>query len=337
MRTKRLILKNNIGMYTNRLRYIDFAKGVAILFVVMGHMVQYNLKGDSANVVFNFIYSFHMPLFFFLSGYVSALKYEGICKKNALTFIKKKFLSLLVPFFTWGIFFNLLLSRFTISDCPLQLKLLVMHPARGLWFLFTLFIIQTAYLSVRLCVTSFKKHQQLAECFFVILFIVLIGIIGIKTHKNFFNPYYSFAFFAGYYYKKQFDGECKKYILFVSFVTFVILSSKFDFYMSGGKEKMIIGLLASLLMVQISKQSIIIFPSKCKIIEWIGQNTLEIYVTNILITQVVNDSIDTEKILPVPLFVIVLLVSVFAAIIMVEISKIIASIPYLKLLAFGKK
>jgi len=324
-------------MDINRIRYIDFAKGIAIILVVMGHMVQYNLKGDAANAIFNFIYSFHMPLFFFLSGYVAALKYEGICIRSVLPFIKKKSLSLLVPFLTWGILLNLLLFRFSISDSLLQLKLLVSHPDRGPWFLFTLFIIQTAYLSVRLAVPYFRKHIRLAEYFLMVALIALIGVIGMLTHNNYINPYYSIAFFAGYYYKKQFDGECKNYILFVVFVLFAILSLKFDFYSSWGGNKMIIGLLASLLMIRISKQSIIIFPQISEKIEWLGRNTLEIYVTHIPIIQLSDGYIDTRNILPVPLFVIVLFLSIVVATIMVKTSEIISSIPYLRLLFYGKK
>lgn len=323
-------------MNTNRLRYIDFAKGVAILLVVMGHIVQYNLKGDSANKIFNFIYSFHMPLFFFLSGYVAALRYEGVCFERVLTFIKKKFISLLVPFLTWGFLLNLLLCRFPISESLLQLNLLVTHPDRGPWFLFTLFIIQAAFLGVRLCVSYFKECEQLAEYFLVVFFIVLIGIIGMMTHNNYINPYYSMAFFAGYFYNKKLAGECKNYILFVSFVLFAILSPKFNFNTSWGGYKMIIGLLASLLMISISKQSTIIFPQLSEKIEWLGRNTLEIYITHIPIIHLFNSYIETGSVLPAPLFLIVFFISVIVAVITVKLSEIISSIPYLRLLAYGK-
>lgn len=46
-----------------RIDWIDIAKGIAILLVIIGHTVPY----DSATR--NVIYSFHMPLFFLLSGY----------------------------------------------------------------------------------------------------------------------------------------------------------------------------------------------------------------------------------------------------------------------------
>ena len=61
--------------------FIDFAKGISILLVLWGHCIQYMSAGtvdffeDNA---FKVIYSFHMPLFMLLSGYVS---YWGRNKK----------------------------------------------------------------------------------------------------------------------------------------------------------------------------------------------------------------------------------------------------------------
>lgn len=48
-----------------RLVYIDIMRGVAIWLVIIGHLIQYNNCNDwMHNPVFEWIYSFHMPLFF---------------------------------------------------------------------------------------------------------------------------------------------------------------------------------------------------------------------------------------------------------------------------------
>lgn len=52
-----------------RISYIDQLKGIAILLVVLGHVIGYNNCEDS--FLWRFIYSFHMPLFMFISGYVA--------------------------------------------------------------------------------------------------------------------------------------------------------------------------------------------------------------------------------------------------------------------------
>lgn len=50
-------------MMKQRLHYVDNLKGFLILLVVLGHCIQ-NTKIDfDHNIVFRYIYSFHMPLF----------------------------------------------------------------------------------------------------------------------------------------------------------------------------------------------------------------------------------------------------------------------------------
>lgn len=44
---------------------IDFAKGFLMIFVILGHIVQGTIEDGNLRGV---IYSFHMPLFLFISG-----------------------------------------------------------------------------------------------------------------------------------------------------------------------------------------------------------------------------------------------------------------------------
>jgi polysaccharide biosynthesis protein PslL len=74
---------------SKRIEYIDIARGIGILLVVMGHN-DFAIVSPFAHKV---IYSFHMPLFFFLSGYFINPTVEF------WTFFKKRFNSLLKPYF----------------------------------------------------------------------------------------------------------------------------------------------------------------------------------------------------------------------------------------------
>lgn len=71
--------------YKERVQWIDNCKGVAICFVILGHTL---LTNNSWLI----IYSFHMPLFFFLSGLVCNEK-----KYTWETFLKSRFNSLVIP------------------------------------------------------------------------------------------------------------------------------------------------------------------------------------------------------------------------------------------------
>lgn len=74
---------------SSRIGWIDTAKGIGLLCVILGHL--------SIPLVDTVVYFFHMPLFFFLSGFVfSGGKYDFS------TFLKKKVRSLVIPYFTLG-------------------------------------------------------------------------------------------------------------------------------------------------------------------------------------------------------------------------------------------
>jgi len=73
---------------SKRIEYIDIARGIGILLVVLGH----NDFGYISPFGYKLIYSFHMPLFFFLSGYFLNVSIPFV------GFFKKRFSSLLKPY-----------------------------------------------------------------------------------------------------------------------------------------------------------------------------------------------------------------------------------------------
>lgn len=70
---------------------LDAMKGIGILLVLIGH-ISHN-KGLNT-----WIYSFHMPLFFFISGIIYCIS-NKVDSKNYFT---KKFKSLMIPYFTFS-------------------------------------------------------------------------------------------------------------------------------------------------------------------------------------------------------------------------------------------
>ena len=79
-----------------RISYIDQLKGIAILLVVLGHVIGYNNCEDS--FLWRFIYSFHMPLFMFISGYVAQMTFriERFGWNETISFLIKKLRTLLL-------------------------------------------------------------------------------------------------------------------------------------------------------------------------------------------------------------------------------------------------
>ena len=87
------ILKMNIEIQNGRILWIDAARGIAILLVILGHCI--GSLDDPGNKV---ILSFHMPLFFFISGFCARKE------KVFLDYLMKKVKGLLVPTITLGVF-----------------------------------------------------------------------------------------------------------------------------------------------------------------------------------------------------------------------------------------
>jgi fucose 4-O-acetylase-like acetyltransferase len=73
----------------NRIEWIDMAKGYGIICVIIGHITTPGITV--------WIYTFHIPLFFFLSGYLLHSYY------SMREFLKRKVKSLLVPYFCLSI------------------------------------------------------------------------------------------------------------------------------------------------------------------------------------------------------------------------------------------
>lgn len=82
-----------------RLTYLDVAKGIGILLVVIGHVYAFNRQiVDRFFVIW--LYSFHMPLFFIISGMLIAYKDE----KDIWKFVKKRIKGILIPYVFFSIF-----------------------------------------------------------------------------------------------------------------------------------------------------------------------------------------------------------------------------------------
>lgn len=77
---------------TERTHYIDIARGIAIILVVIGHGISEYSTGFTT--LENIIYSFHMPLFFVISGLVFRVK-DG---DTFPAFAKKRAKGLMLPY-----------------------------------------------------------------------------------------------------------------------------------------------------------------------------------------------------------------------------------------------
>lgn len=82
------------------LKFIGYMQIIAILLVVIGHSFHEYPDGmnGSSMLAYRMIYSFHMPLFIFISGFLLAYTFE-LKKSSPAAFVSAKVKRLLIPFF----------------------------------------------------------------------------------------------------------------------------------------------------------------------------------------------------------------------------------------------
>lgn len=129
-----------------RIAWIDRTKGVAIILVVFGHAL-IGLQGAGlipksglAQSSLELIYSFHMPLFFLLSG----LTFErAVAGKQVGGLLKSRIVRLMWPLVLWTYIYAL--SRVLVGDGANNTGELLqwpLPPKDHFWFLWALFLIQ---------------------------------------------------------------------------------------------------------------------------------------------------------------------------------------------------
>ncbi|MED2944888.1 acyltransferase family protein [Bacillus swezeyi] len=156
-----------------RIDWIDASKGLGIILVVLGHT-------PTTDWLKTFIFSFHMPLFFFLSGIV----YHD-ANMTFKSFLYKKMKTLLLPYFIFSVlaylFWFLVERHFQFSgssdvDPVVPFKgifysipdnyMLTHNPA--LWFLTCLFIVEILFF----CMKKWLKDR------FIVYSVMLSAALG---------------------------------------------------------------------------------------------------------------------------------------------------------------
>jgi acyltransferase len=293
-------LPNVRGNFMKRVEWIDVAKGIGIALVVLGHIGDSLPKGLSA-----YIYSFHMPLFFFLSGYLYKNK-----KIDFLSFVKKKARTLLIPYFFFAFstyLFWLFIGRKFGDDASLNISFL--KPLIGifysngidnwlifnvpLWFLTCLFCVEVMFYLI----TKFISSHFLLS--FVLIVFSVIGYLDslympIRLPWGIDVAFTAIVFYGiGYIVKniastKLFTyfnyNSLRKFLLMISLLAIHFFVSDlngrvdmnetyynnyFLFYISAFS-----GLTAYILISQ--------FLAKSKILQYFGKNTLVILALHLL-------------------------------------------------------
>ena len=132
----------------NRVKWVDYAKAIGMILVVYGHVSRglYN-AGIEVSVSFyslcdSIIYSFHMPLFFFISGLFFT---KSVSNRGPKEFIFSKIDTIFYPYVIWSLLqgaVEYFFSKYTNGEQSFtQILSVLWKPIDQFWFLYALFFI----------------------------------------------------------------------------------------------------------------------------------------------------------------------------------------------------
>ena len=171
------------------------------------------------NPIFKIIYSFHMPLFMLISGYLFYFSLNS--GKSFRELFLNKIKRVLVPILSWGILTFIIkeILKFSIKDINFNIFVKDIFSLLGgidnmFWFLTTL-------LFSSLIVLVINKFTKNVELVYFISFILLLFIPDISNmvYLKFMYPYY----IAGITYNKYKESINKKVLIYMAIIIFIVL------------------------------------------------------------------------------------------------------------------
>ena len=143
-----------------------------IILVLIGHSgFEESEIQQKLHVLHGWIYSFHMPLFFMISGYLFSLTNKNFTGIKAGKFLQKKIMRLLIPYLVlgtrlWGIKYAF--SGFSHATRDFSagtfLKMFIAPGCDGstmgyMWYVFTLFVIFSVVVALNKIHIDMKKSR----------------------------------------------------------------------------------------------------------------------------------------------------------------------------------
>lgn len=185
-------------MQKTKLNFIFYCYTIGAFLVILGHStpVSQSYVPKIIDDIRTFIYCFHMPLFFFISGFLMAYT-KGEKRETYNKFMKKKAIKLLFPYLLFtviGFFPKLLISEFTNDYVELSIGYFIktlIAPRDNvwghLWFLPVLFVFYAfSFLLLRVRKTTFGKIIVTLFMLLILLKPININWLGISDICQFF-------------------------------------------------------------------------------------------------------------------------------------------------------
>jgi len=161
-----------VNQAIERMGYIDALRGLAMFLVVYHHIVRFGLNIDPHDsIISHLIITVHLPMFFFISGFIGAKPIEYWTTSNYIKQLIKKAILLLIPV---TIFLPLFMWYKNIDFN----SLFISKNFNGYWFTIVLFQVFCIYFT---CLYISNKLRQRNLVYILMIFISIAAyLFGIK-------------------------------------------------------------------------------------------------------------------------------------------------------------
>lgn len=279
---------------------ISIAKGILIILMVIGHSGTHTLAGD-------FIYDFHMPCFFLISGFLFKEEYLD----NIGTFVGKKIKGLYIPFVKYSLVFLILHNIFyhlhlynnsyTLTEFITRtLKILTLTGSEqllgGFWFLKELLYASViSILFFRLISNmgiKLNKRNLFASCILFLILAYLASISPIKIPAIGSKTLLATSYFiAGHLFRvlnlREYNNICIALCGFsATFIASLFIKGNIDVQGVAMFPYFVVSIIGSVSTLYLSKS----IAGKCgaNILDFIGKNTLSILAFHLISFKIVS-------------------------------------------------
>lgn len=272
-----------------RMDWVDNAKAIGIILVVYGHVAR-GLQGAGINLpeplyelTDSVIYSFHMPLFFFLAG---LFFYSSLIKLGRGQLVFSKLDTIVYPYLIWSLLqgsIETLLSNYTNGNTAFaEVLALLWAPRAQFWFLYALFFV----FLVSTCVYSLMSKRFNAALFLLAAGLYLFPNVLPQLNVSYFISQNLVFFALGVIFTEYVDTQytSRPWFLASALLAFIlgqwlfhgILSLRYE---DRGLESLLLAGVSILLVVSCAT-----YVSKYHLrwLSFIGASSMAIYMMHIL-------------------------------------------------------
>lgn len=275
----------------NRVSYIDIARAIAMILIVFGHTI---IRGANMFGIYTYIYSFHVVLFFVISGFT----YSD--NKRLVEFVKSRFCKIMIPYFIFALLFlvpYLMFGNLVVENLSMDYELdalksfaeifygvgynIALKQNTALWFLPALFTTEVIYRGLDKIKLKYKNIMMLLGLLILSFLSTLIEIVlpwGINSALTMMFFYHVGRLIKEYKVLDYIKSNCIN--LTLSALLLVAISVLFgknitvscvDYRYGNYLIFLTTSILGSVSILLISKSI-----NKSKILEYVGKNTISI-------------------------------------------------------------